>query len=171
LITQQDTLPAWQVDVITTPPTIETKHARIWRIDLARSTDVAPTAVGVWLLEVPGAHPLWHSYVLSLIHLGQAPDAEPVVLCLPGATHEMALFALNPMHPRQAIFDGLECAMVDPVNFAAQMVVADHAAAIACVERALPLIASGALNPDTDYIRDWVALFGDSMLLEPSIKP
>jgi len=167
------TAPKWQQDVITTPPTIETEYARIWHITpLDQETPKRLLGTGLWLIEAPWAHPFWHSYALSLINLAVVPpDAPyPPIIYLPGATHEMVLLALDPESPRQPMIDGLDFRLLTPANFAAQMIMPDDAAAIANVERALGLIADGQLSPDTDFIRDWVRLFGDSMMLDRSTK-
>jgi hypothetical protein len=165
------TLKPWQADVITTPPTIETEYARIWNISLLdKEIPKRLQGVGLWLIEAGWAHPLWHSYAMSLVNLAPSPGLPAPMLYIPNATHEMVLLALDPAQPRQPMIDDLNFQPLHPANFAAQMIMPDDGAAIANVERALLLIADGQLSPDTDFIRDWVRLFGDSMMLDRSTK-
>jgi hypothetical protein len=164
------TTPPWQADVITTPPTIESEHARIWFMPLLERHEFRHAGVALWLIEAAWAHPFWHSYVMSLVHLRSEEGREEPKIYIPGATHEMVLMAADPQYARQPMMDTLDFRLLSPPNFAAQMVMPDDDAAMANVERAMPLIAKGELSPDTDFIAQWVAMFGDSMLREKTTK-
>lgn len=154
----------WEADVITTPPTIDAGMlGRAWKID----TSILKPPHGCvvhWLVEAGWAHPFWHSYHLSMIHLRPIEDTPPPTLYLPGATHEIVLQALNPDQPRQPAIDKNVWHYLTPTNFCSQMIYKDDAEAIAQCDAAAKAICEGRLSPDTDYIRYWVALFGDNML-------
>jgi hypothetical protein len=177
----------WQRDTISIEPTIATVHARAWLADLSRwdpGSKVA--AVAVWLIEAPWAHPIWHSYRLTLVHLRSEPGFPEPLIHVPGATHEMVLAALSPDSPREPVVNGVRGAthemvlatmggiaahhllnlpvILTPVNFAAQMVCPGDAEAAGLVAKAVAMICERRLNPDTDFIAQWVALFGDGMM-------
>jgi len=153
-------------------PDITGSHGRAWRVDheahrrrSLRGPD-ADAGVVTWVVEATWAHPLFHSYVLDLVHLRPLPDGRETKIYLHGATHEMILHALNPDTPREPFILGdAPASWLQPVNFAAQLVRPDDAAATATIEDAVRDICAGTLNPDTDAISMWAHRFGDNMLL------
>jgi hypothetical protein len=155
----------WQRDTISIEPAIATVHARAWLADLSRWTPGSKgAAVAVWLIEAPWAHPFWHSYRLTLVHLRSEPGFPEPLIHVRGATHEMVLAALSPDFPREPVVRGDGAHPLTPVNFAAQMVCAEDAEATGLVAKAVAMICERRLNPDTDFIAQWVALFGDGMM-------
>src|SRR5574343_286029 len=150
----------------TPTPTIDGIYAKAWRYDLeafrkARKPTRADSSVASWVVRAPWANPLWHSYALHLFHLGPLPGFSPPLIYLKGATHEIALFALDP----EWKLNLLEIPRhLHPVNFGAKFVATDDAAAIARVERTVKMICDGSLSPDTDYLQSWIALYGPEML-------
>jgi hypothetical protein len=152
-------------DPISAAPTIDGPRARAWLLDFSHQT-TPHSGVSGWLVEAPWAHPLWHSYRISLIHLRPVPGLPAAHITLHGATHEMMVFALDPDAPREGILTGGPCPILRPTNFAAQMIEDSDDAGAQRVERAVQMICQGKLSPDTDYIRQWVSLFGDSLMLE-----
>ena len=152
-------------DTITTPPTCSGLHGRAWRLPTRLATNSgAPCAVALWLIEAPWAHPAWHSYVLSVIHLRPLPNVPAAKFYLPAATHEIVLHALDPAHDRQPAMDGRSFAPLTPPNFAAQFIAADDDTAVRRVDSAVQLICRARLSPDTDARATWIALFGDNMV-------
>jgi hypothetical protein len=162
-------------------PVLAGPHARIWRCDYAAgyrrqgiAPDLAATSaqIGEWLIEAPEAHPVWHSYFLSLMHLrwnGQ-PGTDPIKFYLPCASHEMWLHALHPEGDRNALVAyGLPATfgaphVLVPLNFTAQIVELSDRDAIVRIERALQEICNGELSPDTDHLSQWVKRFGNNMM-------
>ena len=163
-------------DEITTLPEIAAAHGRAWRCDLdglRRKLGVArdgDATLVMWVIEAPWAHPFWHSYVLVLVHLRPLPDGRPTKLYFEGATHELWLHALDPGGRRQPLISGFEplgsasCRPLTPINFAAQFIEPDDTSALGRVERAVRRVCNGTLSPDTDFIRQWMHLFGDNMI-------
>jgi hypothetical protein len=146
------------LDTITVPPTLTGKHGRAWRITLDhrhRATDT----IDVWLIEAPWAHPVWHSYAISLARLREGD-----VFYLPCATHELVLFALNPAKSRQDMLGANAVHILEPPNFAAQIVEVEDTLARERVTSAVEKILKGELSPDTDFRRMWIALFGNNMV-------
>jgi hypothetical protein len=48
-----------------------------------------------WLIEAPGQSPAWSHYGMSLVHLRPVEGAPDPVIRIPGATHEILLYALD----------------------------------------------------------------------------
>jgi hypothetical protein len=57
--------------------------------------------LAAWFLNCPGQSPGWDRYLLSVIHLRPIPRARPAAILVPGATHEVILFALDPIRRPQ----------------------------------------------------------------------
>lgn len=141
-------------------------NGKAWRYDFmgfheARQLTHPNFVTAAYLLYVPTAHPFWHSYVLSEYSLRPDPSTPPPLIYLPGATHELALAALDPGEPVEV--DG-ELFILHPPNFVAQRIHASDELAKAEVEQAVRDILDGRLHPDTDHRQAWIARFGDSMM-------
>lgn len=148
------------------PPTRQGTHGKAWQIDLAAWRAMAGKPGGEicgWIVEAPWAHPMWHSYFLSAVHLRHVEGFAPAVIHLPGATHEVMLFALNPeFSPALDEFPRV----LTPSNFVGQWIAESDEAACAKVEACVDDILVGQLSPDTDFRRHWIQRFSDS-----NIKP
>lgn len=165
-------IPGPKPEPVIVPPTITGTHGRAWKCDHAafvakhgvKPGEVDATVVN-WLIEAPWAHPFWHSYTLTLVHLRPMPDARPTIFYLDGASHELWLYALDPGKPREPAIRGEAFpSWLTPSNFAAQIVAPSDEAAAARIEGAVRRICDGTLSPDTDFIRQWMHLFGDNMI-------
>lgn len=155
------------------PATYRARWCSAWRVNLgtmrARAGVIArPDAmVAHWIVEAPWSSEVVHSYSLVLAHLKFQLGAPPPVRYVEGATHELALWAVNPQAERAEM-------LVAPVNpkrqwlqppvFAAQMVCASDEGAERSMFRAVELIGEGRLSPHPAHVRAWVELFGDSVL-------
>lgn len=150
-------------------------HGRAWKCDHValrrkrrkrRFTEVQDATLGVWIVERSDAHPAWHSYAIALMHLRPMAGFDDPVIHRKGATHELMVMALDPTRRRDHAVAGKEFpAYLTPANFAAQLAEPTDEAAITQIEAAIDLILAGELNPDTDARRQWIALFGDHMLM------
>lgn len=129
--------------------------------------------LAMWIVEAPWAHPVWHSYAIILVHLRELPDKRETKIYLEGATHEMWVVALNPDADREQfishgthVVEGAESASIflEPLNFAAQFIETCDEYAFNRVEKAVEMICARQLSPDTDFRRQWEALFGSSMV-------
>jgi hypothetical protein len=151
-------------------PTIHLRHGKAWRLDLeaiTRRTGRRDAGVDVWLVEAEWAHPVWHSYLISLIHLRPTPGLLLPKIYVPCATHELVLYALQPDGDRDRVLvDGLGswCKCMSPVNFCAQIVEVTDDLARQRIREAVELICQGSLSPDTDYLGQWCVMFGDGMV-------
>jgi hypothetical protein len=149
------------LDPITTKPTIKGTYGRAWLYPVGPAT---PECVAAWIIEAPWAHPVWHSYLLNVIHLRPSERDPNPIIYLDGATHELCIEALDPEKPRQPSIDGGEVWALSPPNFAGQIICGSDVAAFARAENAVFMILERHLSPDTDYIYEWIRLFGDSMI-------
>lgn len=156
-------------------PDYRGRFGRAWRVRLEimrekrqRETGKASSDAMVehWIVEAPWSHEIVHSYSIVLVHLRSMSEKKPVTRYLPGATHEVALRAINPMADRgemlrQPINLGN---WLEPPVFAAQIVEPDDAAASVRVKRATELVCEGRISPEPSHVKSWAELFGDNML-------
>lgn len=147
------------------PPNATGKHGKAWLYN--PKTDGPHAGIGCWIVEAPWAHPLWHSYAISLAHMRHVEGLQDNHVYLEGATHEIYVFALDPNADLEKIISGEEFsgpALLHPMNFAAQFIANDDEEAQARVYKSIKEIIDGKLSPDTDFISMWVQRYGDNML-------
>lgn len=113
-----------------------------------------------WWVRAPFAHPLWHSYMFSLADL-TTPTKQPAIIRMEGATHELVVFALDPAHPETSFPPHL----LQPANHGYQFRAESNAAAEQRVLNIIHRIVAQQFSPDTDYRREWDALFHDGKSL------
>lgn len=116
-----------------------------------------------WWVHAPWAHPLWHSYVVSLCDLTTPTGKAPNIVLL-GATHELLVYALNPKYPNTSIPPH----KLTPANHGYQFIAESDADAEHRVFDLVKAVAEGRLSPDTDYTRAWDELFADGASLRLS---
>jgi len=124
-------------DPIAKAPSVAGKASKAWLCDLdamrkhlreVHGTERPDGTVAVWIVEAPWAHPAWHSYAISLLHL--RPIGLETKFYLAGATHEIWVQALHPDHPREpAIAGSGPWLPLSPNNFSAQFIEPSDAAA------------------------------------------
>jgi len=117
-----------------------------------RKLDHAAT-LGTWVLTVPGAHPFWHSYWLSAVHLRDIPGAPPAAKHYPEATHEIMLFALDPDKslPDPDDGDNFHPAFLTPANLVEQIHGVTDEQATSITEKLGRSFVDGICSPDTDF--------------------
>lgn len=148
------------------PPTKESDTGRAWHLDMATwnaDQGGVGAAICAWIIEAPWAHPFWHSYLLSAVHLRPTKEFGEAKVRLPGATHEVVLLALNPEKP---ISTKSFPYYLSPSNFMGQWIAGSDEAACRKIEETVDEILAGTLSPDTDFRREWIKRFSDS-----NIKP
>jgi hypothetical protein len=152
-------------------PTLAGPAGKAWlaKLDVWRKFNGKPpgdASLDGWLIEVPKAHPIWHSYLLTLVHLRSQDGLPEPLVYLPGATHEIVLHVLNPDCDRNMLLatGRAPMALLTPPNFAGQFIEPSDDCAKSRVMASVQLICEGVLNPDTDARQSWIALYGDSMM-------
>ena len=162
------------IDRKANPPTLKTSTGEAWEIDLPRAralaneTDETDSTVAFWVVFAPWAHSLWAYYLVGAIHLRPSLRLPQPKILLPGATHEVIVYALTPdVVPN--VVDTSKLEKLRPVNFAGQWRVTarpnpvdlDRAAAEK-IKFHVGEILAGVLSPDTDFRRQWVERFSNS---------
>ena len=152
---------------INAPPVISGSAGKAWLVDLAELRRNVGTRIDelteYWVIEAPGAHPFWHSYALVLGNLRPAPGRE-VFTFLPGASHEVHLYACTPQADLNKLLAGRHVnAIMHPANFLAQIIALTDDDARKRVRDSVEKVCSGALNPDTDGRWQWIETYGDAM--------
>lgn len=156
----------------TLPPDITGALGRAWRVNFSAMLQLhaakpgEDATIGLWLIEAPWAHPIWHSYIIGLVHLRPTEKGAAPVIIMGGATHQFWLWAANPDQPRAPFIKGELRAIpfLSPVNFSSQLRCTNDEAAKGLMEHTIRQICAGVLSPDTDAFREWVRRFGDSMV-------
>ena len=132
-------------------------HGMAWKMDIdaisKKAGNKPHSTLASWVVSAPWAHPMWHSYHITCIHLRPIPGFGPAKIYLAGATHEIHVLAIDPAWS----LDVTEWPPVlYPLNFAGQFKAVDDDAAAARIFLTVVEIADGKLNPDTDAIQQWV---------------
>lgn len=134
-------------------PEIVGPHGRAW--DWPDRQD--PTAVlKAWIVHAPWAHPAWHTYFVSVVHLRPVEMLPKPLRYDESATHEVGVLALDPKHE---VKPGEPYHILTPPNYMEQFTATDDAAAIAHARRAVVDICNGQLSPDTYFQADWLRRF------------
>jgi hypothetical protein len=116
--------------------------------ELATSPNWAAT-VASWLLYVPGAHPMWHSYALAVVHLREVPGAPPPHKTYPDAEYELMIYALNPKVQHDP--DDFKPAFLQPANLVEQFHGLTDSKAAKLAEQLAAAFVNGDASPDTDF--------------------
>jgi hypothetical protein len=162
-----------------TQPDIE-GVASAWKVDInsMRATrGVTPdqcSGLAEWVVHASWSHPIWPFVSVMLIHLRDIPGMPPPFIKLPGATHEVMVFAMDPdKYPPHLDTDYPVGRFLSPGNFTGQFIADSDQAAIERIEFTIHEICAGQLNPDTDGVRGWIERFGDYCFKEEyrSAKP
>lgn len=152
-------------------PDIVGERGKAWKVDVeavARRHPGGPDAsltVAHWIVEAQWAHPLWHSYFIGCVSLRDVPGVPAAKINLPGATHEVLVYALNPSCRRMW---NEATPYLLPGNFHGQWIAGDDDAARAFIEETVKLVVDGKLNPDTDARSQWIQRFSASNMKIPT---
>ena len=111
-----------------------------------------PTCLCAWLLHLPGAHPIWAHYLLSVASLRDEPGYEPAQRHYPGAEYELVICALDeagrPQPGRPDTWQPLT-----PPNVVIQWDGTGDAGAELVARHVIPVVVDGALWVETQGIR------------------
>lgn len=132
-------------------------NRKAWRLTLPEGH----TTLGSWLVHVPGAHPFWSWWLMSVVHLREV-EGVPVVRQYPEAEYEFLILAINPDAE-----DGLdpddwppttandEPWMLWPPDVVEQFHGVDDETAKNILDLGVAAVMDGAVSPDSDYRRWW----------------
>lgn len=161
-------------DPIPDVPVVQGPHGRAWLCDRSaglRKLKIDPSqdaSLDHWIVEARWAHPAWHSYSILLLHLREMPGEKKgaTKFYIPDATHELFVYVLDPTLDRRPLLATAipERHWLEPINFAAQFIEITDDLARERVRNTVQMICDGKLSPDTDFTRDWVRLYNNSMI-------
>ena len=110
----------------------------------------SPAALRAVLLHRPDAHPVWKTYLVSLVHLRPLGDGHPCYLAQPDSSHEIMVRALDPRcKPDPEVPSTIRT--LDPPNLVHQLRGQTDETALSVFGAFVQALASGELNPDTDF--------------------
>jgi hypothetical protein len=115
----------------------------------------APTALRAVLLHRPDAHPVWHTYQVSLVHLRPIEGGPPPELRSPDSSHEIVIQALDP--ESQPDPEVPTIALLTPPNLVHQLRGRTDEMALTVFGAFVQALAAGELNPDTDHRQGQIA--------------
>lgn len=119
-----------------------------------------------WLVDAPAMHPIWSQYCVNLCDLKTITD-KPANIVLPGATHELLCWALEPDHKLDLDLHVMDQTVhfLTPPNFGYQFIADDDDKAQRRVQLLMDRVAAGQLSLDTDYRSHWDREFVDAASL------
>jgi hypothetical protein len=110
----------------------------------------APAALRAVLLDRPDAHPVWKTYLVSLVHLRPLGDGRPCYLAQPDSSHEIMIRALDPRcKPDPAVPSTIRS--LDPPNLIHQLRGQTDETALTAFGAFVQALSVGELNPDSDF--------------------
>jgi hypothetical protein len=128
---------------------------------------IAPIFNAAWVINAPWAHPIWTQYALFLYDLTTPSDKGETVFLKEGMTHEMILYALDPVVlilPHKTLIEqGFK--YLTPANCGYQFKAESNEAAVERIRKIIDKVDSRAISPDTDYRGMWDELFKDGASL------
>lgn len=119
---------------------------------------VKTTALRAVLLHRPDAHPIWHSYMVSLVHMRDEPGFPPAHRTFADETHEIMVVALSPNcgdFPQE----WSKIVHLTPPNLVQRLRGYTDDRARKLFDAFVKALAAHELNPDTDYRRSQLAWF------------
>lgn len=132
-----------------------------WELDRKLFTEGTAVTVA-WVLQLPTAHPIFKQYLVSCISLADITGIPKAIVHLPGATHEIAVYAMNPDDENPTL-QKLP-SILQPPNFVGQFIAANDAEAYSRTNATVFEVMVGVLLIDTDYRHMWVNRFGGHCL-------
>ena len=108
----------------------------------------------LYVLDIPGAHPLWNGYSLSLAHLRDIEGAQPAHKAYPEAQYEINVFALDPSQPLP--IEDFTPRWLSPQNVHYQFHGVTEDEAIEIVDLLAMAFLCGRASPDTDFRQDTI---------------
>lgn len=149
-------------------PNHQTSLGRAWLLDISKAPERPSKAATVvsWLLNVPGAHPFWAYWTITVISLRDLPGVPPANKKYPEAEYEFMILAVNPEacpEPDPAVVELEGHPYLEPVDVIEQYHGISDADSVRLAEGAVHAILAGHVSPDQDYRRAWKALIAGTV--------
>lgn len=130
-----------------------------WR---PRDPRLIATDIGAWLLYCPEAHPFWRFWLLSGCSLREFPGVPPATITVPGATHEVAIWSIDPNHRIDIeLFrlgtwrGGKPRPLLQPPDLVHQLTLGPDELAEMLLELMVRMMMAGEMSPDSDHRARW----------------
>lgn len=123
-----------------------------WKL---QSDPKSPACLVAWLVDRPGAHPWWHCYIVSVVHLRDAPGVEPAKKSYPEAAYEFQIITINPEECPTPDPDAKDFPLLLPPDVIYQFHGVTDEEAVRIGALAITAIVDGLLSPDTDFKSAW----------------
>ena len=144
-----------------TTPDLKGDFARAWKLPLPESH---PTIAG-YLVHAPYAHPFWGWYTMAVIHLRPVEGLPPAAVSLPGATHELAILAIDPRvcpEPTPEMATEGQYPFLMPPDVMEQFMVLDDQQAVSLLENCVQAVVQGRISPDSDFRSRWAKVIANT---------
>jgi hypothetical protein len=138
---------------------------RGWKVPIPADGEPAWAAtLNAWIVNVPGAHPFWSWWQVSVVHLRDLHGVPPAHRRYPEAEYEFMIVAFDPDTPPDPDDRGGDGAkFLTPIDVVEQFHgIADAQAAQLC-DGAVAAILRGRASPDQDYRSWWHACIRSSV--------
>lgn len=106
----------------------------------------------VFILEVPGAHPVTSRWLVSVVHLRDIDGAEPATKVYPQAEYEIAVAALDPSDTE---VDGGGWKLAKPLEMALQFHGVNDRQAMSIARAYVAAVLVGNRSPVRDHSEHW----------------
>lgn len=139
------------------PPDIIGSQATAWRDKPAPELLAQfPAHVGYWLIHMPGVHAFWSFWTVSIASLRDLQGVPQATVKVPGATHEILAFAVDPDWKPIAEWwtqgpDAVGRKLMEPVDLVHQFALDDDERARDLGELFVRACCDGRTAPDSDF--------------------
>ena len=141
-------------------PDIKGDFGEAWRQDLvalhAKYPDLNQTSTTLvsYHLNCPKAHPAWHWWAVSLVHLRDQEGATPANKHYPEAEYEICVLAFNP-EKGEPVLGVLPYSFLMPPDVMQQFHGVTDEGAIEITTELVRACCYGKISPDQDYRSYW----------------
>jgi hypothetical protein len=142
-------------------PDVKGPFGRAWVLNTKTEVPEHQACLGSWLVRVPGAHPFWEHWLVSIIHLRDIPGVRPAHKRYPEAEFEFGIYSINPERcpepdPDQAVTPGYP--LLEPPDVIEQFHGISDRDAFRVAEAGISAILNGRISPDQDFRAMWKRL-------------
>jgi hypothetical protein len=133
--------------------------ARAWRIPPVGRHE---RDFHAWIIHAPSSHPLWPWHALAACQLDGIPGFPEPHRRSPDATHELAMFALNPDHYPPNV-DGGKIYHLTPADIVEQFSGMSDAGMALLLDLCLAAVCDGVLGADSDWRAQWAGVLDHTL--------
>lgn len=137
-------------------PDLQGPCGKAWLLRLSNARPDQAAGIASWLVNRPGAHPLWQWWLVGVTHLRDLPGVKPAFKKYSDAEYEFIIYSIDPEScPSPTPDDPKGYPMLKPVDVIEQFHgITDKDASRLC-ESAIRVIVNGNLSPDQDFRSVW----------------